>query len=84
MASAVPIVPTGRRNKDWAPLFSPALFAQENKKITTGEYQLKPKELRSLAIQVIQIRAAQMETVKDLVRSLSTEAESKMDPNLDR
>jgi len=50
LASTVPSVPTGRRNKHWSPVFSSAHFLQEHKDISLKEYQLKSKELKSYGI----------------------------------
>ena len=57
LASTVPPIPTGRRNKTWMPFFSPKYFVKDRKNLTTEEYKLTPGKLKSLGMQASRIRA---------------------------
>ena len=61
MAPFLPCVPSGRRNKTWAPIFLSAPFLRANDDVCLKNYKLGPAKLLKLGKQVSMLRATQRE-----------------------
>ena len=59
VASALPGVDQGRRNKTWLPVFSSETFTREHDDISLENYRLRPRKLKRLGIEVSKIRTEQ-------------------------
>ena len=56
MAPSLPGLPTTRREKHWAPIFSSQMFVKEHKDLTLPNYQLRERRLKALGKQFSECR----------------------------